>query len=57
MDLKATIRTVPNFPKDGIMFRDVTTLLANPTAPLDYAIEQGERVVVTDDLVATGVRY
>mgnify|MGYP001205498429 CR=1 FL=1 len=26
MDLKKHIRTVPNFPTDGIMFRDVTTL-------------------------------
>jgi adenine phosphoribosyltransferase len=25
--LKSTIRTVPNWPKDGIMFRDITTLL------------------------------
>ena len=29
-DLKKYIRTIPNFPKDGIMFRDVTTLFANP---------------------------
>lgn len=27
MDFKSLIRTVPNFPKDGIMFRDVTTLM------------------------------
>ena len=26
MDIIKTIRTVPNFPKEGIMFRDVTTL-------------------------------
>ena len=26
MDLRKYIRTVPNFPDDGIMFRDVTTL-------------------------------
>lgn len=25
--LKSTIRTVPNWPKEGIMFRDITTLL------------------------------
>ena len=28
-ELKALIRTVPNFPKQGIMFRDITTLLAD----------------------------
>lgn len=27
MDLKSIIRTIPDFPKPGIMFRDVTTLL------------------------------
>ena len=27
-----TIRTIPNFPKEGIMFRDVTTLFSNPEA-------------------------
>lgn len=27
MDIKDLIRTIPNFPHEGIMFRDVTTLL------------------------------
>lgn len=27
MDLKSKIRTIPHFPKQGIMFRDITTLL------------------------------
>ena len=31
-DLKASIRTIPDFPKPGIMFRDITTLLANARA-------------------------
>ncbi len=30
--LRASIRTVPDFPKPGIQFRDITTLLANPAA-------------------------
>lgn len=30
MELKDLIRTVPDFPKKGIMFRDITTLLKNP---------------------------
>ncbi|NQV08243.1 adenine phosphoribosyltransferase [Candidatus Woesearchaeota archaeon] len=29
MDLKETIRTIPDWPKKGIMFRDITTLLQN----------------------------
>ncbi len=123
-ELKALIRTVPDFPKQGIMFRDITTLLADgkgltasveiiaqranaggagaiagleargfifgaavasllmlgfvpvrkagklpvPTIGIDYALEYGharleidptliqpgERVIIVDDLVATG---
>lgn len=29
-DLKALIRTIPDFPKPGIQFRDITTLLLDP---------------------------
>ena len=32
MELKDAIRTIPDFPKKGIMFRDVTTLMGNPRA-------------------------
>jgi adenine phosphoribosyltransferase len=31
-DLKAAIRTIPDYPKAGIMFRDITTLLGNARA-------------------------
>ena len=31
-DLKAAIRTIPDYPKPGIMFRDITTLLGDPRA-------------------------
>jgi len=30
-DLAALIRTIPDFPKPGIQFRDITTLLLDPT--------------------------
>lgn len=30
MDLTALIRTIPDYPKPGIMFRDITTLLGDP---------------------------
>ena len=29
---KTVIRTIPDYPKPGIMFRDITTLLGNPRA-------------------------
>jgi len=32
MDYASTIRTIPDYPKPGIMFRDITTLLGNPRA-------------------------
>ena len=31
MPIKSRIRTVPHYPKPGIMFRDITTLLKDPT--------------------------
>lgn len=32
LDLKSFIRDIPDFPKPGILFRDITPLLASPTA-------------------------
>jgi adenine phosphoribosyltransferase len=32
MDLREAIRTIPDYPKKGIMFRDITTLLGNARA-------------------------
>ncbi len=32
MDLKAAIRDIPDFPKPGIVFKDITTLLKDPAA-------------------------
>ncbi len=39
MDLKTTIRTIPDWPKPGIMFRDITTLIQNPAA-FRYCIQK-----------------
>jgi adenine phosphoribosyltransferase len=38
MDLKTLIRDIPDFPKPGILFRDITTLLCDPVG-LKYSIE------------------
>jgi adenine phosphoribosyltransferase len=32
LDLQAAIRTIPDYPKAGILFRDITTLLGDPKA-------------------------
>lgn len=39
MDLKQTIRVIEDFPKEGISFKDITTLLQNGEA-LKYAIDE-----------------
>jgi adenine phosphoribosyltransferase len=38
MDIKALIRDVPDFPKPGILFRDITTLLRDPVG-LRYMVD------------------
>jgi adenine phosphoribosyltransferase len=38
MDLKSLIRDIPDFPKPGILFRDITTLLSHPEG-LRYTID------------------
>jgi len=39
MDLKQKIRSIPDFPKAGILFRDITTLLSD-AAGFAYVVEQ-----------------
>ncbi len=39
MDLRAVIRSIPDFPKPGIIFRDITTVLENPAA-FKYSVDQ-----------------
>ena len=39
MDIKALIRTIPDHPKPGVQFRDITTLLLNP-AGVRSTVEQ-----------------
>ena len=44
MDYKKHIREVPDFPKKGILFYDITTLLANPEAFNSIINEMAKRV-------------
>jgi adenine phosphoribosyltransferase len=51
MDLKSLIRDIPNFPKPGILFRDITTLLRNPNA-LRYTIDTLAQTCKNEGLTA-----
>jgi adenine phosphoribosyltransferase len=51
IDLREYIRDIPDWPKKGILFRDITTLLSDPqafTAALDALCE---------DFLSSGVEY
>ena len=39
MDLKKYIRSIPDYPKKGILFRDITTLIKNPEA-FNYTVDR-----------------
>ena len=44
MDLKQAIRSVPDFPKPGILFYDITSVLEEPAA-FRHALDELERAV------------
>lgn len=44
MDLKQHIRSIPDFPKPGILFYDISTLLAHPVAWRHTVKELADRV-------------
>jgi len=48
-DLKDLIRTIPNYPKPGIQFRDVTTLIADPVG-LRSSVDQLLRPFITTQI-------
>jgi adenine phosphoribosyltransferase len=39
MNLEALIRSIPDYPKKGVIFRDITTLLQNPSG-FRHAVDQ-----------------
>ena len=51
MDLKDYIRDIPDFPEPGIIFKDITPLLANPEA-FDHAVGQLARKCADADFDA-----
>ncbi|KAK1303858.1 Adenine phosphoribosyltransferase 1 [Acorus calamus] len=58
-DIASSIRVVPNFPKPGIMFQDITTLLLNPKAfkdAVDLFVERykGKNISVVAGIEARG---
>jgi adenine phosphoribosyltransferase len=47
MDLKKYIRSIPDYPKKGILFRDITTLIKNPGAfnfSVDKIVEISKKI-------------
>ncbi|HEY9596697.1 MAG TPA: adenine phosphoribosyltransferase, partial [Cyanophyceae cyanobacterium] len=54
MDLKSLIRDIPDFPKPGILFRDITTLLRDPDGlrhTIDTLTEKCKDAGLTADYV------
>ena len=51
LDLKKFIRDIPDFPKAGILFRDITPLLASPEA-FGEAVER-----MVDHYTGQGIQY
>ena len=54
-DLRAKIREVPDFPKPGILFYDITTLLKEPAAFRDVIDRMAEQVAGTQIDVVVGM--
>ncbi|MGB3721456.1 MAG: adenine phosphoribosyltransferase [Pacificimonas sp.] len=52
VDLKALIRTIPDYPKTGIRFRDISTLLTDPAGFADATERMASRAPQDIDLVA-----
>ena len=49
MDLRAYVRDIPDFPREGIVFKDITPLLLNPEA-LDAAVARLSAEATPPDL-------
>ena len=55
MNLKNIISEYPNFPKKGILFRDISPILANPSA-LSHVVDEFSKLFHTNDVdVVAGI--
>jgi len=52
MDLSAYIRDVPDFPRKGILFKDITLLIATPDAFAESVRQMAARAAKPDAVVA-----
>ena len=52
IDLRALIRDVPDFPRKGIVFKDITPLLASPRALAEAIRQMAERIERPEAVVA-----
>ena len=57
MDLKKYIRSIPDYPKKGILFRDITTLIKDSQAynyTLDKMVEMIKIVILESIFLQNG---
>lgn len=54
-ELKALVRTVPDFPSEGIQFRDLTTLLANGPGFADCVTHLSEKAAALNATAIAGI--
>lgn len=54
-ELKALIRTVPDFPKPGILFRDITTLIGHGEGLAAAVAHLADRAVAADAQAIAGI--
>jgi adenine phosphoribosyltransferase len=52
MDLRSRIRDVPDFPRRGVLFKDITPLLGDPAAMAEAVAALAQRAPAADAVVA-----
>ena len=60
MPIKSRIRTIPNYPVEGVMFRDVTTLMLDPVGfrkTIDELVHRSGIAGIDEPGVPAGVQF